>query len=107
VHGTQEKVVDYDHRHEQDRGYSLHTDFEARDIVRQIQKDKQQRSWERLVGRFVASLVKPWHVACWVLVFILAFGLIPTRTSWRGLGLAAIIAFFLTSLAVWTFDKKQ
>ena len=86
---------------------SLHTDFEARDIVRQIQKSRQQRSWERLVGRFVAGLVKPWHVAFWILVFSLAFGLIPAKTPWRGLGLAAIIAFFLTSLAVWTFDKKQ
>jgi len=100
AHGTQEKVVDYDHRHEQDRGYSLHTDFEARDIVRQIQKSKQQRSWERLVGRFVASLVKPWHISCWVLVFLLAFGLMPARTPWRGLGLAAIIAFFLTTETV-------
>ncbi|MBW1741833.1 MAG: hypothetical protein JRJ47_00185 [Deltaproteobacteria bacterium] len=107
VHGTQEKVVDYDHRHEQDRGYSLHTDFEAREMVRQIQKGRHQRSWERLVGRFVAGLVKPWHIACWILVFLLAFGLIPARTQWRGLGLAAIIAFFLTTLAVWTFDKKQ
>jgi hypothetical protein len=107
VHGSLESATDYDHRHEQDKGYSLHTDFEARDIVRQIQRGRQQRHWERLVGRTVASLVKPWHVALWVLVFVSAFGLIPARTAWRGLALAVIIAFFLTSLAVWAFDRKQ
>jgi hypothetical protein len=107
VHGAPDKITEYDHHNEKDQGYSLHTDFEARDLVRQIQIRRHQRSWERLVGRTVASLVKPWHVAFWVLVFVLAFGLIPARTQWRGLAVAAIIAFFLTSLAVWTLERKE
>jgi hypothetical protein len=107
VHGTLQKVAHYDHRDEQDKGYSLHTDFEAKDIVRQIQKGRQQRNWERLVGQTVATFIKPWHVGLWVLVFIPAFGLIPARTPWRGLALASIIAFFFTSLAAWALDKKH
>jgi hypothetical protein len=107
VHGAVQNVAHYDHRHEQDQGYSLHTDFEAKDIVRQIQKRSQQRGWERLVGQTVASFIKPWHVGLWVLVFIPAFALIPARTPWRGLAVASIIAFFLTSLAAWAFDKKD
>jgi hypothetical protein len=107
MHGAVEKVEDFDHRHEADRGYSIHTDLEARGVVRQIQRRKQQKIWEMLVGRFVGSLVKPWHVACWILVFIPAFALIPAKTQWRGLALAGIVAFFVTSVAAWAFDSKK
>ena len=107
MNGAVEKVQDYDHRREADQGYSIHTDLEAREIVRQIQRGKLQRNWERLVGRSIGALVKPWHIACWVLIFIPAFGLIHAKTPWRGAVLAGIVALGITSVAAWTFDRGQ
>ena len=107
MHGAVEEVENYDHRSEVDLGYSIHTDFEAKEIVRRIQKGNLQRTWEMLVGRSIGALVKPWHIACWVLVFIPAFGLIHAKTPWRGAGLAAIVALGITSVAAWTFDREE
>jgi len=107
MYGIVEKVENHDHRHETERGYSIHTDLEARDIIRQVQKKMQQRNWEMLVGRLVGSLVKPWHVACWILVFVPALGLIRAKTPWRGVALAGIVAFFLTSVAAWAFNTRK
>ena len=105
--GAVEKTEIYDHRRETDQGYSIHTDLEAREIVRKIQKGNLQRHWEMLVGRSIGALVKPWHIACWVLVFIPAFGLIHAKTPWRGAALAAIVALGVTSVVAWTFDSKE
>jgi len=107
MNGAVEKVQDYDHRREADQGYSIHTDLEAREIVRQIQRGNLQRNWEMLVGRSIGAIVKPWHIACWVLVFIPAFGLIHAKTPWRGAVLAGIVALGITSVVAWTFDRGQ
>jgi hypothetical protein len=107
MNGAVEKVADYDHHREADRGYSIHTDLEAREIVRQIQKGNLQRNWEMLVGRSIGTLVKPWHIACWVLAFIPAFGLIHAKTPWRGAVLAGIVALGITSVLAWTLDSKE
>jgi hypothetical protein len=107
IHGAVESVKDYDHRGEADQGYSIHTDLEEREIVRQIQKRNLQRNWEMLVGKSVGTLVKPWHIACWVLVFIPAFGLMQAKTPWRGAAFAGIVALGVTSVVVWIFDSKR
>jgi hypothetical protein len=107
MQGDMQKVETYDHRREPDRGYSIHTDLEAREIIRQIQKRNLQRSWEKLVGSFVGNLVKPWHIACWLLVFVLAFGLIHAKTPWRGAALAGIVALCVTSMVAWISDGKR
>ena len=105
--GAVEKAENYDHRHEIDRGYSIHTDLEAKEIVRQVQQRNLQRNWEMLVGKSVGALVKPWHIACWVFVFIPAFSLIPAKTPWRGAAFASIVALGITSVLAWTFDGKK
>jgi hypothetical protein len=107
IDGAVEKVENYDHRSEVDLGYSIHTDFEAREIVRQIQKKNLQRNWEMVVGRFIGTLVKPWHIAFWILVFIPTFGLIHAKTAWRGAALAGIVALGVTSIVAWTLDNKK
>ena len=105
--GAVKKTEICDHRREADQGYSIHTDLEAREIVRKIQKGKLQRNWEMLVGRSIGALVKPWHIACWVLVFIPVFGLIHAKTPWRRAVLAGIVALGITSVVVWTFDRGE
>ncbi len=105
--GALEEIQTYDHRHEVDKGYSIHTDLEEMEIVREIHKGNLQRNWEMLVGKYVGGLVKPWHIACWVLVFVPTFGLIDAKTAWHGAGLAGILALFVTSILAWTFDSKR
>lgn len=106
MNGSLEKVEHYHYRLEEEKGYSIHTDLEAKEIVRKIQRKNLLRSWERLVGRFIASVVKPWHVACWVLIFVPAFSLMKGRTTWRNVVLAGILAFVITNLLAWSFDRK-
>ena len=103
--GSIERTDIYDQHSEQDRGYSIHTDLEEKQIVGKIHRDKMQRSWERLVGKSVASLLKPWHVACWVMIFVPIFGLARDRSPWRGAALAGLLAILITSLLAWTFDR--
>ena len=105
--GELEAVENHDHRTEQDRGYSLHTDRETKEILREMQKRSLQRNWEMLVGKSVASLVKPWHIACWILFFVVAFGLIKAGTAWRSAALAGIVALAVTSLLAWRSDKRN
>jgi len=105
--GALEETSTFDHRSEKDRGYSIYTDLEAKDLVREIQRKALQRNWEGMVGRTVASLVKPWHIACWLLLFIAAYSLIEAKTVWRVAGLAGIAAFVVTSLLAWTLDNKK
>lgn len=107
VDGNVKKAEVYDHRHEADRHYSIHTDRETSEIVHRIHKENLQRNWERLVGRFVGSLVKPWHIACWVLIFVLTVKLLHAKTPWRGVALAGIVALGVTSVIAWTFDRKR
>ncbi|MBW1740110.1 MAG: hypothetical protein JRJ42_03125 [Deltaproteobacteria bacterium] len=107
MHGDLEKIENYDHRFEEDKGYSIHTDLETKEIAREIQKENIQRNWEMLVGRFIGRLVKPWHIACWVLVFIPAFGLINAKTPWRSTALAGIVAFGITSFVAWASDSRK
>jgi len=103
--GTANKQETYDHHHENDLAYSIHTDLETKELVRAIQRDNVNKTWKRLVGASVANLVKPWHIACWLLVFVPAISLIKTKPPWRGVGLAAILALLLTSLIAWALDK--
>lgn len=107
IDGALEKVENYDHRLEEDKGYSIHTDLETREIVRETEKKNLQRNWEMLVGGFVGGLVKPWHIACWVLIFILAFGLMHDKTPWRNAALAGIVALGVTSVVAWVFDSRK
>ena len=105
--GSLKKTETYDHRHEQDKGYSIHTDLETKELVRQIQREDLNRSWERVVGRFIASVVKPWHICCWILIFVPAFGFIRAKTAWRAAAMAAILALLITSILAWSFDKRR
>jgi hypothetical protein len=105
--GALGKPLEYDHNREEDKGYSLHTDLETKQIVRDIQRKKVQKTWENLVGRSVAQLIKPWHVACWTIIFIPLFGFLKMKTPWRGLALAAVLAFLITSLLSWSLDKRR
>jgi hypothetical protein len=105
--GDMEETSTFDHRLEKDRGYSIHTDLEAKDLVREIQRKALQHNWEGVVGRTVAGFVKPWHIACWLLLFIAAYSLIEAKTVWRSVGLAGITAFVITSLLAWTLDNKN
>ena len=107
VDGSLQKTEDYDHRIEEDKGYSIHTDFEAEAIIREAHKKTVHRNWERLVGKSVASLVKPWHVACWVVTFVPSFGLIKARTPWHSAALAGIFALLVTSLLAWGLARGR
>jgi len=105
--GTLKEREHHDHRREIDRGYSIFTDLEEEDIIRKAQMDKFHRDWQRLVGRSIASLVKPWQVACWVLLFIPLFALVKAGSPWRGAALAAILAFLVTGVLTWSCDRKK
>jgi len=104
--GALQKTERYDHRVEKDKGFSIHTDLEQKRIVRQVQREGMQRDWERLVGRFIADLVKPWQIACWILIFLPAFCVIKAGNPWRSAVLAGIFALLITSLLAWSLDKK-
>ena len=107
VEGRVKNTEKYDHRSERDMGYSIHTDRETEEIVRSIQRKRLQRNWENLVGKTLASLVKPWQIACWVIFFLVSFSLINAKTPWRSAGLAGIVALFITSVMVWIYDRKR
>ncbi|MBW2601195.1 MAG: hypothetical protein JRD47_04595 [Deltaproteobacteria bacterium] len=104
--GSLKKSETYNHLTEKEQLYSIHTDLEAKQIVRNIQREALQKNWERTVGRTIANLVKPWHIACWVLVFISVIGLMQEKHQWRGIGLAVILASVITSLVVWGLDGR-
>ncbi len=107
VDGSLEKTEVYDHHFEEDRQYSIHTDLEEKEIVRKIHRENMQQHWERLVGKLVASLIKPWHLACWIVIFVPIFGLMKARTPWRGAALAGLLAILITSLLAWGFDRRR
>lgn len=104
--GSLEKIIKYDHHVEQDKGYSIHTDLETKQLIRDIQRRRVHRSWESLVGRSVANLIKPWHIACWTLIFIPLLHFIKDKTPWRSAMLAAVVAFVLTGLVAWSLERK-
>jgi hypothetical protein len=104
--GSLEKTETYDHRFEKDKGYSIHTDLEMKEMIRQIQKGNLDRNWERLVGKFVASLVKPWHIACWVLIFVPTLSWTRGKTPQHDIALAGILALLVTSLLAWSLDRR-
>jgi len=105
--GSLEKREHYDHRRERDMGYSIHTDLEEKEIIRKVQMKTVHKDWERLVGKSIASLVKPWQVACWLLLFIPLFALVRAGTPWRSAAFAAILAFLVTGLLTWSCDRKK
>jgi hypothetical protein len=107
ANGSLKTMEHYDHRSEEDKGYSIHTDLEERQIMRKVQIDRVNRNWQGLVGKPVARLVKPWHVACWILIFIPIFALTRAGRPWRGAALAGMLAFLITSALAWGFDKKE
>jgi hypothetical protein len=95
----------YDPKKENDLAYSIYTDLETKQLVRNIQTKNLHRSWARLVGKPIASVVKPWHVACWMLFFIPIFAFLEAKTQWRGAVQAALLAFVITSILSWGFKK--
>lgn len=105
--GSLEKTIRYDQRVEEEKGYSIHTDLETQQLIQNIQKRRLYGTWENLVGRSVAKLVKPWHIACWALIFIPLLGLIKDKTPWRSAMLAAALAFLLTGLVAWSLERKS
>lgn len=104
--GTLVKTEQYDARYEDEKAYSLYTDLEEKEILRQIHKEKVDSNWEKLVGRAVARLVQPWHVACWVLLFIAIFSLTRTKMPWRAAAFAGVSAFLITSLLAWSLERR-
>jgi hypothetical protein len=106
VDGSLEKTETYDHRFEKDRGYSIHTDLETKEIIQEIQRGNLDRNWERLVGKFVAHRVKPWQIACWVLIFVPTLGLTRSKTPQHDVAFAAILALLVTGFLAWSLDKK-
>jgi len=107
IDGSLEKTVRYDHELEEDLEYSILTDLETKQLIRDIQKRGVHRTWESLVGRSVANFVKPWHVGCWTLIFIPLLGLIKDKTPWRSAMVAAVLAFLITGLLAWTLERKH
>jgi hypothetical protein len=107
VEGTLEKTVSYDQNSENDKGYSIHTDLEIKQRIREIQKRNLHGTWENLVGKSAANLVNPWHIGCWVLIFVPLFGLVKSKTPWRSLAIAAVLAFLITSILAWAFDTGK
>ena len=105
--GTIQKKETYDHQQEKDLGYSIHTDLETKELVRSIQRENLSRTWKGLVGPTIAKFVKPWHIACWVFLFIPFFSFIPAKTQWRGAAVAALLAFVFTSIVVWIFKQTD
>ena len=101
-----EKIIQYDQTIEEDKGYSIYTDLETKQLIRDIQKHRLHGVWERLVGKSVAKFVKPWHVACWMLLFVPLLGLIKDKTPWRSAILAALLAFLFTGFLAWSLESK-
>jgi hypothetical protein len=104
--GVLTRTERYDHRNEEDKAYSVHTDLEEKEIIRQAQRRNIQRNWERLVGRSVANLVKPWHVACWILLFIPFFSLMKAGRPWRAALVAGFLALLITSVLAWSLERR-
>jgi hypothetical protein len=105
--GTLKKTLTYDQKFEEDKGYSIHTDLETKEIIRDIQRRTVHGTWEGLVGKTVANFVKPWHLGCWTLLFIPFFAFVKTKTPWRSAAMAAILAFLVTSLLAWGEKKGR
>jgi hypothetical protein len=105
--GTLEKTVMYDHHVEEDKGYSIYTDLETKQLIRDIQKRHVHGTWERLVGRSVAKFVKPWHVSCWALIFIPLLAFIKDKAPWQRAILAAVLAFVVTGLVAWCLESRS
>jgi len=104
--GSVQKTENHDHRYEEDKGYSLYTDLEAKEMIRQIQRKTMDGHWERLVGKFVAGLVKPWHIACWILIFVPTLSLTKDKAPQHDIALAGILAMLITSLLAWGLDRR-
>lgn len=97
----------YKHSEERDLSYSIHTDVETKEIVKNIQRQRVFKTWESLVGTTVARILKPWHVGCWIMTFIPFFGLLKEKGEWRGVALSGILAFVVTGLVSWGLDKRN
>ena len=101
-------LIRYENGQDWDLGYSIHTDIKIRRLVRKIQLEKLKQSCQGLVRRIVANLVKPWHIAVWLLCFVPLFAIIEAKTPWRGVAAQAeILAFVITSIAAWASGKKK
>jgi len=104
--GKLKETESYDYRTEKTQEQAVCTDLEARQMIKEIQRNALHRNWEKMVGRPLARLVKPWHIACWVLLFIIGLGLTKDGSRLEGIALAAIIAFLITSLLGWVYDGE-
>jgi hypothetical protein len=101
-----DRIETYDYRTEPIQDRTVCTDLEARRMVKQIQREALHRNWQKMVGKPIASLIKPWHIACWILIFVLGLGLAQDGSKVRTAGLAAILALSVTSLLAWFFEGK-
>ena len=104
--GSLKKSETYNHITEKEQICSIYTNLEAKEIVKNIQREALQKNWERTVGKTIARLVKPWQIACWLLVFVLVIGLMQEKSQWRSVALAAMLASVITSLLVWSLDRR-
>lgn len=105
--GSLERTETYDHRLEEVQQLTVCTDLDARNMVKQIQKAAVNRNWEKMVGKPIADLVKPWHIACWVLIFVVGVGVSQGESKLRGVGLAALLAFSATFLIAWVTKDRH
>jgi hypothetical protein len=105
--GTLEKTLSYDQNCEDDKGYTIHTDLEIKQHIRKIQKQSLYNAWEKLVGRTIANLIKPWQIGCWVVVFVPIFGSLKAKTPWRNAAIAAILAFLITTVLAWALNTGK
>jgi len=106
--GTLEETQTHDHRSEKPQEHAICTDLEARDMIKQINRDAFYRNWENMVGKTVARAVKPWHIACWIIIFVIGMGITNNGPhKLQGIILAAIVAVFITTLLGWVVEHRS
>jgi len=106
--GTLEETKTHDHRSEKPQDHAICTDREARDMIKQINRDAFYRNWENMVGKTVARVVKPWHIACWIIIFVIGMGITKNGPDkLQGIILAAIVALFITTLLGWVVEHRS
>lgn len=95
----------FDHRREKDAGYSMYTDREAREIMRQAAKAQLNRVWANLVGTRIARRVQPWQLALWLLFIIPAYSLLRDQMGFfaipAALAAASLAVTVLTLFLSW------
>jgi hypothetical protein len=105
--GTLEQTQIYNHRSEMPQEHAICTDLEARNMIKQINRDAFYRNWENMVGKAVARVVKPWHIACWIVIFVIGMGITKDGPDkLKGIILAAVVALVITTLLGWVVKHR-